>query len=123
MYCFTVINVGDTHLNNIVLDNDDLGFVDTTSIGQLPPGAKITVPFQTAINGKLVNHVEAFGNPIKPDGTDLPGIDDVMDTDPSEVDEVKANPSIEITNKVYVGKDSGELCDTGKPVEKVEGYR
>lgn len=122
VYCFVVTNIGDTHLNTISLTNDDLAFTDD-SIGQLAPGDKTTISYQTTITANLVNTVVVTGNPVTSDGTDLMGIDDVTDNDPSEVLQNSAIPAIEITNRVYLGNDRGASCDSDVPVEKVESFR
>ena len=122
VYCFVVTNIGDTHLNSISLTNDDLTFSDS-SIGQLAPGQSETVSYQTTMSANLVNTVVVVGNPVTDDGTDLMGVDDVTDNDPSEVLLNLANPAIEIINRVYLGNDRGASCDSDKPVEKVESYR
>lgn len=121
VYCFEVTNVGDTHLNNVVLENPDLTFSDSSTIDMLAPGASATVAYQTTVNGNLVNTVEVKGNPVKPDGTDLLGVDNVRDSDPSEVVEKQGNPSIQIVNRVYLGSDDGDSCASA--VEKVEDYK
>lgn len=122
VYCFVVTNIGDTHLNTISLTNDDLAFTDD-SIGQLAPGDKTTISYQTTITANLVNTVVVTGNPVTSDGTDLMGIDDVTDNDPSEVLQNSAIPAIEIINRVYLGNDRGASCDSDVPVEKVESFR
>lgn len=121
MYCFEVKNIGDTHLNSIALKNPDLEFTDSSSIDILAPGETAIVAYTTTINGNLVNTVEVIGNPVKPDGSDLLGVDDVKDSDPSEVVEKQGNPSINIENVVYAGDDNGESCFKG--VELVEDYK
>jgi uncharacterized repeat protein (TIGR01451 family) len=122
VYCFRVTNIGDTHLGSIVLTDDALSFSDS-SIGRLKPGETATVSFQSTISANLVNTVVAKGNPVSPDGSDLVGVEDVMDNDPSEVAQNLANPAIEIVNRVYLGNDKGSSCDSEKPVELVEGFR
>jgi hypothetical protein len=122
VYCFRITNIGDTHLGSIVLTNNALSFTNST-IGRLQPGGNVTVSFQSTITANLVNTAVVVGNPVSPDGSDLMGVDDVMDNDPSEVGQNQANPAIEIVNRVYLGIDKGASCDSDKPVDLVEGFR
>lgn len=121
-YCFKVTNTGTTHLAAITIDDPQLSFFDS-SIGSLGPGETATVTYPSEIKNALENFAVVTGNPVNPDGNDLPGTQDVTDKDPSEVGMLAHSASVEIVNKVYAGHDNGDSCNTEAAVESIEGYK
>ena len=84
VYCFTVTNTGFTHLNNIVLNDEELSFTQS-SFGVLAPGESASVTHSSTISENLTNTAVVSANPVFPDGSDMPDQDDVSDSDPSAV--------------------------------------
>ena len=94
-YCFEVTNTGDIFLSDIVVDDPNLGTPVGMIAGPLAPGGSDTSLFLDAtITGDLTNTATATGNPTDGDGNDIPGVDDVEDSDTAQVDEIA--PAIEI---------------------------
>jgi hypothetical protein len=61
-------------------------------------------------------------NPVSSTGDEINGANDVTSSDPSSVALRAAKPSVSIENKVYLGQDEGDSCDTNIPAERVESY-
>jgi len=98
-YCFEVTNEGATYLDQITITDADLGITEadmTLVSGSTPlaPSSNLVYIFETTIGGDLVNEAKVVANPTTMDGTDIAGLDDVMDQDTAEVDEVQ--PAIRI---------------------------
>jgi hypothetical protein len=90
IYCFEVVNTGNTRLNNVVLTNSELnGFFDN-SIHHLEPGESKIVPFIHELMGDLVNNVVVSAIPVLPDGTPIENFGTIKATDSSEVIDVIA---------------------------------
>ncbi len=92
-YAFAVVNTGDVALDDVTLDDTDLGF--TTNIGTLAAGVSTTVTVATVISGDLTNTVTVTG--------DDPNDDPWTDSDTAEVDEVA--PAIRVV------KTAGSAAD------------
>lgn len=122
VYCFTVENTGDTYLDSVTLVNSDLDFYDDYSVEMLAPNSTRLVPLIGAIEGALVNTVQVSATPVSESGTVIVGVDEVTDSDPSEVDQLVYNASISIENTVYVGDNGGDSCITDIPAEKVTSF-
>jgi|GEM_PF-2128844 len=106
-YCFEVINTGDTFLNPVIVDDPALGYT-STNLGNLAPGASVTVHVETVMNTDLLNVADVTGNPANPDGSDIPKMENVTDDDPAEVD--VETPAIDLMKTVYSGWDGGGSC-------------
>ncbi len=109
-YCFTVTNTGDTYLNDISIDDPDLGInvANLTLISgsqPLAPAAQLVYYYETTIAGDLTNTATASGNPTDATGTDLPEVPNPSATDDARV--VVANPDINLDKTVYLGHDNG----------------
>lgn len=90
IYCFEVVNTGNTRLNNVVLTNSELnGFFDN-SINHLEPGASMIVPFIQTLGGDLVNNVFVSATPVHPDGKPIENFAEIKATDSSEVVDMTA---------------------------------
>ena len=118
-YCFLVTNEGDTDLDDLVLDDADLG-VDLGDVGvagggslashlPLAPNDSVTLFVDSSVTQDLTNHVTITGTPVDPQGDPLPGIDPVTDTDTAHVDEVA--PAVSIVKTVFRGHNDGDGCN------------
>ena len=127
-YCFRVENTGDTNLAPATIDDADIGIdqsdmtVLSGSLANMAPGDVAILFYEGSITGDLTNTATATGDPAASDGTDLPGLSDVTDTDTADVAEYSAEVTVDKT--VYFGHDSGASCAgvetvyvlTGEPV-------
>jgi uncharacterized repeat protein (TIGR01451 family) len=123
-YCFTVTNTGDTYLDDVTIDDLDLGIdqSDMTLIGgslPLGPNQSISYYYETAVNGDLTNTASASAQPVDEQGAPIPGVDSPIDEDTAEVDEI--TPAIEIQKTVYAGHDSGASCPGSELVQGQNG--
>jgi hypothetical protein len=109
VYCFKVVNTGNTRLNNVVLTNAELnGFYDN-SINHLEPGESKIVPFLHTLAGDLVNNIVVSATPVHPDGTPIKNLELVKATDSSEVIDVIARArNLQLDSKlVYASPVAG----------------
>jgi uncharacterized repeat protein (TIGR01451 family) len=111
-YCFEVQNTGKAHLGSIVVSNADLSYSQPISGLVLAPREKRMVYTNMEITVPLTNKAVVVANPVTPTGEDIPGIDDVTATDPSQVGVIQFKPSIYISNTVYADtrSDNGAAC-------------
>ena len=121
VYCITVKNAGEAHLADVTLSDARLGY-NPTNLGTLAPKESISITVSGEIAEDMVNVATAIGNPVTEDGTDIPDLDDVEHSDPSEVLRIEMKASIVITNRVADKQDGGKVCDGTEPVEKVSGH-
>lgn len=119
-YCFVVSNTGDTTLDNILIENSALGF-SYSDVPPLTPNSTATIAYTSPIRGPLTNDVSVSANPVLPDLEDIPDLDDVTATDPSEVGITIHNPNIRVENTVYIGTAEDDLCGSDSAKEYVEG--
>lgn len=117
-YCWNVTNVGNTALLSIRLENLDLQYVGTAAMTNLLPGESTLVVLPSRATGNLINRCTVTATPGSADGNQLM-LNDVSDSDISEVDIIALNPQIAVTNNVYRGLDNGSSCGTA--TERVEG--
>jgi hypothetical protein len=117
-YCFEVINKGDSFLNDVIIVNKDLEFVDKL-VKPLAPGESITIAYPSTISNSLKNTAVVTANPVNKDGVDIPDMKEVTWSDSSSVGELVYFPSVAIDNRVYIGDDNGAACETA--VESVSG--
>lgn len=66
----------------------------------ISPGSTATVVFTTPIGGGGTNDAIVTGSPTLRDGSVIPELDSVSDTDPSAVELLPFEPSITIDNTV-----------------------
>jgi hypothetical protein len=128
VYCFEVVNTGNTRLTNVVLTNPELnGFYDN-SIHHLEPGQSKIVPFLYTLSGDLVNNVVVSATPVHPDGTPIENLENIQATDSSEViDVIARNRKLVLSsNSGYASPVAGTTnCiqqqweDAGKPDELI----
>jgi hypothetical protein len=119
VYCFTVINVGDTHLNNIVVTNPKLNMPARTFNVSLAPGQRTSMTLNGTIVDDLTNSADVVGTPIFVDGRPIPNLSPVRNTDPSSVDRITLSAKIAVDNTVYIGRDGGRRCGTAAAVDSV----
>lgn len=108
-------------LDSIKLVNHDIGYSET-SIPALGPSEKHMFYVAKQISKSLLNNATVTANPLFQDGRDLEDMDDVTDTDPSEVAALVADPSIGVSATVYTGHDDGSSCGSNKAVESVSDF-
>jgi uncharacterized repeat protein (TIGR01451 family) len=122
-WTYVVTNPGNVALDNVqVADNQGVTvqFVggDANANGRLD--ITETWTFQatgTAVAGQYANIATATGNPVEDDGSDIPELDDVSDTDPSHYFGVQAAIRLEkATNGQDADVPTGPLVDPGDPI-------
>ena len=123
-YCFEVTNIGITYLDDITINDPDLGITEadmTLLSGSTPltPTFSLVYYYEMVIDGDLDNTASTSGNPTDEDGNDLPELDDPTAGDTAAVDE--ANGAIEIAKTVYLGHDGGAGCPGGESVTGANG--
>lgn len=120
VYCFEVVNTGDSHLSGVTIRNTVLNFTRAVT-GILAPGQRTLVPLSGSISFDLDNIAEVTGMPVFSNGNAVPGMGAVQSSDPSGVAKLTFNPSIRVENTVYIGNDGGKQCGTPVAVEYVAG--
>jgi hypothetical protein len=120
MYCFIAKNVGETHLNQIVVTNKDLNFSQPVD-GLLAPGESKTISLPGKIVKDLENTAVVTANPVLVTGEDIPDLSDVSAQDKSAVDRTPLVAAITIDNTVYNGEDGGSSCGTPRAKDYAEG--
>ena len=89
-YCFEVNNTGTTYLNNIVVNDPDIG-IDRTSMTllsgtePLAPGESMIFYFETTLDEMLLNTAETTGTPSDQNGVPIPDLTPPTDDDTAEV--------------------------------------
>ncbi len=124
-YCFEITNTGNTYLDTVTVNDDDLSITraDMTLLSgsePLAPDATLVFYYETTITSSLVNTADTSGNPTLDDGTDIAGLTDPTDNDTAEVFMYVAN--IDIQKTVYAGHDSGASCTGAELVSGPDGY-
>jgi len=123
-YCFEVTNTGDTRLDDVAINDPDLGIDQgdmTLVAGSLPlePNQSISYYYETSIDGDLTNTAAVSATPVDDQGAPIPGAPDPTDEDTAEIDEI--TPAIEIQKTVYLGHDSGASCPGSELVQGSNG--
>jgi hypothetical protein len=123
-YVFTVTNTGETYLDEITIDDAQLGISRTnltllSGTEPLAPFATLVFYHEGLISGDLVNTASTSGNPVDDQGADLPGFDNPEDSDNAEVK--KAEPAIQIQKTVYAGHDFGASAPGEELVTAMNG--
>lgn len=54
-YCLVVTNSGNTHLNRVIVADPSLSFRDSTTIGLMAPGDKVTIHVARTADLELTN--------------------------------------------------------------------
>ena len=89
-YCFKVRNTGNTHLNNLAINDLNLGIqeFDMEYVGPgfpLPPGAEAMYMVRAFASASLINQVQITAVPTDAQGGNVPGQTGVGDVDQAEV--------------------------------------
>jgi hypothetical protein len=121
-YCFRVTNTGNTYLNNIAVDDYNLGIDETkmaklSNVNLLAPGQTVVYFYQTFVRGPVVNTANVSANPSDENGNDLTKINDVTDKDTATVSQ--AAPAITIQKTVAEGANA--TCPGGELVRGNDG--
>ncbi|MEM1095035.1 MAG: SdrD B-like domain-containing protein, partial [Bacteroidota bacterium] len=116
-YCFVVENTGNTFLDaitvtdaDISIDRSDLTLLSGTE--PLAPGASLVFFFETALTGDLTNTASTSGNPTNANGTDIPGQQNLTDSDTAEV---RAERRGSLGDTVFDDLDGDGIQDPGEP--------
>jgi uncharacterized repeat protein (TIGR01451 family) len=107
-YCFVVKNAGDTVLDEIVVVNEDIDYQVT--VGKLVPGESKLLSVPSTIDGTLRNKAYAVGKPVSDDGVAIPGLGEVSDCDPSEVEKMVFTADVDIDVTVITGEHKDAKC-------------
>lgn len=108
-YCFVVKNTGDTVLDDVVVVNEDVDFEET--IGSLEPGEEKELSVSSTIEGSLRNKAYASGKPVSDDGEPIPGLGEVSDCDPSEVEKTEHSANVDLKLTVVEGPHDAASCN------------
>ena len=89
-YCFKVSNTGNTYLNNLAINDLNLGIqeFDMEYVGPafpLPPGAEAMYMVKAFASSSLINQVQTTAVPTDAQGANIPGFFGVGDVDQAEV--------------------------------------
>jgi hypothetical protein len=120
-WCFVVTNTGDTYLNNVVLNDSQLGITDLALPDLAPaPSATSTFAFtmSDSIDGEMLNTASVVANPADATGQDLDGLADVEDEDTAAVGQA----GLTIAKTVGVGHpQTGIICPADELGTGTEG--
>ncbi|WP_434447222.1 DUF7507 domain-containing protein [Lentzea sp. E54] len=104
-WTYVVTNTGNTNLVDVTVTDDREGAI-TCPQGTLAPGASMTCTLTgTAEAGQYANVGSVQGTPADGNGTPIPGLPNVTDSDPSHY--FGAQPSVDI-EKAVNGQDADE---------------
>ncbi len=112
VYTYVVKNTGETYLSILNVNDNKLGDVGTIS-GPLAPNATATLTLTaTNVSATVVNIGTVTANPTDATGTDLPGFDNVTDTDDAKVVVI---PYASIGDFVWVDLNANGIQDASEP--------
>jgi uncharacterized repeat protein (TIGR01451 family) len=117
-YCLQIKNTGDSYLINVAVVDTELK-VDNKSITRLAPGETKMIPVSNSILGNLTNTAKVTAVPALQDGTPIPNIPPVTDSDTSGVLQQNYAPAISIDNVVGLGSGS-DACGSARNL--AEGF-
>ena len=83
-YIYRVTNTGKTYLADVTVTDDKLGAVGTVE-GLLAPGATVVLTKTANVSANVVNVGTVVGTPVAKDGSEIPSLAQVSDTDDAEV--------------------------------------
>lgn len=92
-------NTGDSYLDSVTINDDDLDFSQTLD-GMLEPGQSIVVSYPAEIRGDLRNVATAIANPVSSQGQDIAEHTDVEASDDSSVGQFDYVGGVSIENTV-----------------------
>lgn len=115
-YCFIVTNVGDTWLDDVVVDDLDLGIDEGDMVlgsgnpDHLAPNGTVVWYYETLLVEDLVNTATTTGTPTDEVGNPI-DVTPPTDVDESEVEVSEPiNAAINIDKTVYEDHDGGASC-------------
>ena len=122
-YCFAITNIGDVHLTQLQLTDNELATVPAMPAIVLAPGQVVTVHVETTYSGPLLNRALVLGTPSDENGEAL-GLPTVDDEDTAEV----GGGSARLGDTVWYdlngnGAPDENLDNLGIPGVTVELYR
>lgn len=126
-YVFTIINIGDTHLNNISIidsdigiDHDDMTFIselsssnsfdDSTNIAGNNDNDNLVFYYQSTIESSLLNTAKVIANPSTKDNNDIPNMEMVESVDTARV-KIPNKVTNNIGDYIWVDKDLDGIQD------------
>lgn len=109
VFCMTITNNGDTHLDGITITNAELDYYDDYSVGILAPGESAIVPIASTIDGDILNVAHVAAAAVSPSGVPIKDLSEVTDSDPSEVGQLQYDASIFIDNKGMCQSESTSM--------------
>lgn len=134
-YCMKVTNTGTSHLGEIKLASKvrclvKLAITNTSSPQNivyfktlaelLAPGSSTIVAVPTEITGSMETFANVSATPFTADGRKILDHAIVTAHDAASVGMLELNPSVGLSNKVYLGDDDGASCGTNIAVDRVE---
>lgn len=109
-YRFVLRNVGETHLVNLVIEDDLLGPI-ATEPGPLGPGGELTFEMDHWVSQSETNIVTVAAQPANALGQPIPGLPTISETDDAVVlIGVDAQPGFELI-KTVAGFEDGVVAD------------
>jgi hypothetical protein len=110
-YVYRVTNTGSTYLDVLDIVDATVG-IDLADMllasgpDPLPPAGTATYYYETTVVSDQSGSATVTANPVESDGDDLPGYENVMDSDGAAVERVA--PTLTVEKLVYLGHDNGE---------------
>lgn len=81
------------------MTNEELGFA-SDPLGMLAPGSTATVVYTAPVGSEGTNTAVVTGSPVLPDGTMIPELESVSESDPSSIELLPFEPSVRVENTV-----------------------
>jgi hypothetical protein len=125
-YCFVIKNTGNTYLDDIDLDDNDLGLdeADMTYLSgnmRLAPTESLVYYHEITITNDITNTVYVEANPTLADGTDLAGVPQLTLTDTAMVEQVSPNIMLDKTVSLGAYDGGGASCKGSESVAAENG--
>lgn len=105
VYCFKIINTGESYLTNFHIVNDELKY-ESSVRGTLAPGESMYWTVNDVLTKSFANTAKVTGLPVFRNGDTIPDETSVEASDPSEVSMVEIAPSVSIENTVSFNEES-----------------
>ena len=113
-YIYRVTNTGKTYLADVTVTDDKLGAVGTVE-GLLAPGATVVLTKTANVSANVVNVGTVVGTPVAKDGSEIPSLAQVSDTDDAEVTVVPVSlEPATIGDRVWNDVDGDGIQDDGE---------
>lgn len=111
----------DVYLSNVDLTIADISF--ETTIELLAPNASVAISVPASIGGDLEAVAHVTAKPTLEDHSEIPGLEDVTDTDSATVKAIAHEPHISVVNNVYVNPNGEVKCGSNETLKTAEGYK